>query len=104
MRAIELLEQVELAKFTDSRPGQLSNGQRQRVAIARAMVNRPKLILADEPTASLDADSAENVINLLQMTCQASGTILIVASHDPTMGAKFGRIADLKYGRWIERN
>lgn len=101
-KAIELLEQVGLGGLEGSRPSQLSTGQRQRVAIARALVHTPSLILADEPTASLDADNAENVINLLKTTCQAHNTTLIVASHDPTLAQSFNRIVDLTYGKWIE--
>lgn len=101
-RAFEWLDQVGLKQYANSRPGQLSNGQRQRVAIARAMVNQPQLILADEPTASLDVERGALVTELLQKTCRENDTILFVASHDPTLADKFGRIADLKYGNWIE--
>lgn len=103
-RALELLEAVGLAELANNRPNQLSNGQRQRVAIARALIHRPMLVLADEPTASLDAESAETVITLLQQTCLANDAILIVASHDPTLAPRFDRIADLAYGQWEEAN
>ena len=63
--ALELLNKVDLQKYADVRPGQLSGGQRQRVAVARALVNRPQLLLADEPTGSLDAETAEQIAQLL---------------------------------------
>ena len=101
-QAIEWLERVGLKEHANSRPGQLSNGQRQRVAIARAMITQPELILADEPTASLDAESGVVVTELLQTACRENDTILFVASHDPQMADKFGRIVDLQYGNWVE--
>lgn len=101
-RAISLLQDVGLAQYAAHRPHQLSTGQRQRVAIARALISQPTMILADEPTASLDATSGTSVIDLLQETCRNSNTILLVASHDPLLSERFTRTVDLEYGRWQE--
>jgi len=103
-RAVALLAEIGLADFATHRPYQLSNGQRQRVAIARALINQPHMILADEPTASLDAESGESVIDLLQQSCQNNQTILLVASHDPLLSQRFARVVELQYGHWIESN
>ncbi len=97
-RARQLLEQVGLAEFADHRPNQLSTGQRQRVAIARALANNPTLLLADEPTASLDASNKRTVIELLKVACQQNNAALIVSSHDPTLTDQFGRVVNLESG------
>ena len=81
-KAMKILEAFSLADHADKFPYQLSVGQRQRVAIARAALTRPQIMLADEPTANLDADSAQAVINTL-LTLRSEGTTLIVATHDP---------------------
>jgi len=80
-RVVELLEKVGLQKYRNIRPGQLSGGQRQRVAVARALVNQPQLLLADEPTGSLDADTAEQITQLLLELNRSENVTLIVASH-----------------------
>lgn len=100
-RAQSLLEALGLGERVNYRPNQLSNGQRQRVAIARALITEPHLVLADEPTASLDADAAAEAIDLLQTLCRERDAMLIVASHDPALAPRFGRSADLDYGRLI---
>lgn len=101
-QAIALLHDVDLGQYAAHRPHQLSTGQRQRVAIARALITQPTMILADEPTASLDAQNGASVIDLLQETCRNRDTILLVASHDPLLSERFTRIVDLEYGRWKE--
>ena len=75
-------------------PAQLSVGQRQRVAVARAVVNRPPLILADEPTANLDRARAEEVLSLITGSCETSGAALLVVSHAPETLKEFDRILD----------
>lgn len=102
-KAMELLESVGLADHANNRPKELSTGQRQRVAIARALINQPELILADEPTASLDEQAASEALDLLQKSCKERNTVLIVASHDPLLNGRFEREADLNYGKLVEK-
>jgi len=86
-RAGELLEQLDIADQAHKYPARLSGGQRQRVAIARALVNKPSLLLADEPTGALDSRSGEGVIDLLRDLNSAGQTILLV-THDPQLAAR----------------
>lgn len=79
----------------DADPGQLSVGQQQRVAVARAVVCGPSLVLADEPTASLDPDAASTAMDLMQRVCQEQGAALLCVSHDPAMTERFERRAGL---------
>jgi putative ABC transport system ATP-binding protein len=97
-RAAEALEAVGLKRFLKVRPPKLSGGQRQRVAIARALVNRPRLILADEPTAALDAESTVTVMDLLRDLTRQGVTVLIV-THDVKIMKLADRIVDLDHGR-----
>jgi putative ABC transport system ATP-binding protein len=98
-----ILEQVGLGEFTRHRPMQLSAGQRLRVAVARALVARPRLLLADEPTAALDQDNAHAVMDLLQARCREAGATLIVASHDPALNTRFDRVVDLRHGALVDQ-
>jgi len=84
-----------LGAFLKHRPAQLSTGQRLRVAVARGLIHQPPLVLADEPTASLDASAAQQVLSLLQETCHHNGAILFVASHDPQVAKAFQRSLEL---------
>lgn len=86
--AVELLEKVGLEKYHHVRPGQLSGGQRQRVAVARALINQPQLLLADEPTGSLDADTAEQIAELLLELNETEQVTLIVATHSEKLAQK----------------
>lgn len=79
----EMLEKVGLGDKADSLPGQLSGGQRQRVAVARALVHRPALVLADEPTASLDSKTGRSVLQLLHRLQQEQSVTVVFSSHDP---------------------
>ncbi|WP_348767855.1 ABC transporter ATP-binding protein [uncultured Salinisphaera sp.] len=90
-RIDETLERVGLAAFKGSYPAQLSQGQRQRVALARALVNEPRLILADEPTSSLDDANAERVATLLIERARAAGAALVVTTHDHRLADRFER-------------
>ena len=96
--ARQLLERVGLAKRLDYRPAHLSVGQQQRVALARALANRPRVVLADEPTANLDARNAEDAILLLREIARESGASLLLVSHDPAVLSQFTgvrRMADV---------
>jgi putative ABC transport system ATP-binding protein len=86
-RAEEALEKVGLGDRMDFFPTQLSGGQQQRVAIARAMINRPKLLLADEPTGALDTASGEQVMELFDQL-NADGTTIVLITHEPAVGAR----------------
>jgi putative ABC transport system ATP-binding protein len=92
--AHDLLRQVGVAGCADRFPGQLSIGQQQRVAIARALVNRPALVLADEPTANLDARHAALALSLLRETCAEQGAALLLVSHDERALAGFPVVHD----------
>jgi ABC-type lipoprotein export system ATPase subunit len=93
-RANELLSRLGIDR-AHAMPDQLSVGQQQRVAVARALATRPKLVLADEPTASLDAENAHNAIELIRETCRQEGAALVCTSHDLTLHASFERVEDL---------
>ena len=99
-RGTELLERVGLADRLEHRPSELSGGERQRVAIARALVNRPALILADEPTGNLDRTNAGLIGNLLLELAKES--MLILVTHDPTLAARTQRRVTLQNGSLAE--
>src|SRR5581483_7689137 len=81
-RAVEVLKSLDLGHRIHSKPDSLSGGQKQRVAIARALANRPRLILADEPTAALDRDSARNVVRIFKELTVEDGTAIVMVTHD----------------------
>ncbi len=97
-RSLELLGNLGLAGATGKYPDQLSGGERQRVAVARALVHRPRLILADEPTGSLDAGNSGAVIDLLLEAQSEAGTTLIVITHDAAVAARLDRRLSLRDG------
>jgi len=101
-RAQELLERFQLGDRLKHRPGQLSTGECQRVAIARAMVNRPQLILADEPTGNLDPENSVSVLELLSAFQRDGGTILLV-THQESAAKYAGRAIELRAGA-LEQN
>jgi ABC-type lipoprotein export system ATPase subunit len=90
--ARELLERVGLGHRLDHFPSQLSTGQQQRVAVARALANRPKLVLADEPTGSLDRPRAKESLTLIREVCRENGAALLLVSHDEQALAQFERV------------
>lgn len=92
--AISLLERVGLGHRLSYYPRQLSIGQQQRVAVARALANRPKLVLADEPTGNLDATLAEETLALLRETCAEHKAALLLVSHDRDVLARFERVEE----------
>lgn len=98
-RAKALLEQVGLENRMNHYPAQLSTGQRMRVAVVRALANQPNAVFADEPTASLDEDAADMVMDLIEATCQENDAMLIVASHDPALAQRFEQVVHLQAGK-----
>jgi len=97
-RATELLDAVGLSDRRDYRPSTMSGGQRQRVAVARALINKPALVLADEPTGNLDRKSADQVIGLLHRINQSTGTTFIISTHDEYVAARCSRRVGLLDG------
>ncbi len=98
-RASELLAALRIGNHADAYPARLSGGERQRVAIARALVNRPELLLADEPTGALDTATGEQIGELL-LDLNASGQTLILVTHDPKLAARYaGRTVQLTDGK-----
>jgi len=98
VRARELLERVRLSERLEHRPAELSGGERQRVAIARALINRPKLVLADEPTGNLDRKTGERVGELLAGLHQDQGLVLLVVTHSEALAERFTRKCELVDG------
>ena len=97
-RTRELLEYVGLGARADHRPSQLSGGEMQRVAIARALANRPRLLLADEPTGELDHATGEQIAALLDRV-NADGTALVIVTHDQTLASRAHRTLTMRDGR-----
>jgi putative ABC transport system ATP-binding protein len=102
-RSLELLAELGLADEADRFPDQLSGGQRQRVAVARALIHRPRLIVADEPTGSLDAESARAVVDLLLAAQRASGATLVLVTHEPRVARRLDRTEGMLDGRLGDR-
>jgi ABC-type lipoprotein export system ATPase subunit len=94
-----LLEDFGLGDRLHFLPGRISGGERQRVAVARALVNRPSIILADEPTGNLDSATGEEVIRLLLDRAREQGAMVVFATHDPDKARRADRILKLKDGR-----
>ncbi|MBI4329038.1 MAG: ABC transporter ATP-binding protein [Chloroflexi bacterium] len=98
-RAKEMLESVEMGHRLDHRPAELSGGEQQRVAIARALVNRPAVVLADEPTGEVDTQTALTIIQLMMHLNQTLGQTFLVVTHDRMVAEHAQRIVHLKDGR-----
>jgi lipoprotein-releasing system ATP-binding protein len=101
-RGRELLEKVGLKGQEDKLPAQLSGGERQRVAVVRALINRPKLLLADEPTGALDRANADGLTKLLLDLNASENTALVVVTHDEAIAKAIGSVAQIKDGK-LER-
>ena len=102
-RVRALLDAVGLTEHSRHRPSELSGGQRQRVAIARALVTRPKLVLADEPTANLDSATGETIIDLMRDMNRRDGTTFIFSTHDPKVMSHAHAIVRIVDGRIAAR-
>jgi putative ABC transport system ATP-binding protein len=100
-RSAELLGEVGVADRADHLPSELSGGQRQAVALARALANRPRLLLADEPTGALDSVSAERALDLMLQLRERYGMTVVVVSHDPAVAARADRVVQLVDGRVV---
>jgi len=101
-RARQLLERVGLAERLEHRPAELSGGERQRVATARALINRPSLLLADEPTGNLDRRTADAVASLLLELASEAKAMLVLATHSQSLADRFGRRYELVDGMLSE--
>ncbi len=97
-RALKILERVGLSEHVDKKPATLSGGQKQRVAIARALVNHPRIILADEPTASLDSKTGREVVDLIQQLACESRCAIVLVTHDPRILDVADRLIHLEDG------
>src|SRR5690606_1901969 len=100
-RAELLLSLVGLADHAAQRPGELSGGQRQRVAIARALANHPALLIADEPTGQLDAETGHSVMELLRAVVRGEQVTALVATHDATLLDLADRVLELRDGKIV---
>ncbi len=100
-RAREMLAKVGLAAHERSRPNQISGGQQQRVAIARALVNRPKLVLADEPTGNLDTATSHEIMGLFTELNERDGITVVLVTHEPDVAASAHRLVRLTDGKII---
>jgi putative ABC transport system ATP-binding protein len=100
-RAREMLERVGLADRVDHKPTELSGGQMQRVAIARALVNRPAIVLADEPTGNLDSTSGQGIVGLFK-ELHAAGQTIVIITHDQAVARLASRVVQIRDGQIVE--
>jgi putative ABC transport system ATP-binding protein len=103
-RVMELLEAVGMADQAAKRPDQLSGGQKQRVAVARALASRAKLVLADEPTANLDHDTAYRILGLMKQMRDEQGTTFVFSTHDPKIVNEAEVVLTLEDGRLVNNS
>jgi len=102
-RVAHLLDLVGLAGRANHRPHELSGGEQQRVAIARALANRPRLLLADEPTGQLDSHTGRDIMALIRAMVRSEGTTALVATHDPALIELADGVIELRDGKVVER-
>ncbi|MFM8754421.1 MAG: ABC transporter ATP-binding protein [Phenylobacterium sp.] len=100
-RAIALLAELGLADRTEHQPAQLSGGEQQRVAVARALANRPRILLADEPTGNLDPDTSASVFDSLRRVVRGQGTAALIATHNLELAGRMDRVLTLRQGRIV---
>jgi putative ABC transport system ATP-binding protein len=98
-KAESLLERVGLTHRLSSLPHQLSGGEKQRVAVCRALINRPRVVFADEPTGNLDSENSRAILDLLRDLHRAHGTTLVLVTHDRGLSASADRVLNLRDGR-----
>jgi len=103
-KAMELLDSVGLTGMANKRPTQLSGGQQQRVAVARAISTDPRLVLADEPTANLDSESAGQLLDMMEHLNREHGATFLFSTHDQRVVARARRVIRLRDGRVVEKN
>jgi putative ABC transport system ATP-binding protein len=97
-KVLKMLAEVGLKGLESRRPNELSGGEKQRVAIARALVKEPKIVLADEPTANLDSETAADVVDIMRKMNKELGTTFIFSTHDPAVMKYASRFINLKDG------
>ena len=102
--AAKALNAVGLGDRLEHRPAELSGGQQQRVAIARAVVHRPAIVLCDEPTGNLDADTSGSIIRLLRTLCNVGNTTFLIVTHDQSIAKQCDAIRQMSDGRFIEES
>jgi len=100
-RGREILSLVGLGERIEHRPAQLSGGERQRAAIARALINKPELLLCDEPTGNLDTHTGTRILDLLESVQEETGCTVVIVTHDPSLGARARRTVRLVDGRVV---
>ena len=100
--AEKLIKEVELSNKIDSKINELSGGQKQRSAIARALINKPKIILADEPTGNLDLKTGQTIIDLLKKLQKTHNITLIIATHDPLVAKAAEKIIEIRDGQVVK--
>lgn len=103
-RAEQVLERVGLGRLGHRKPGRLSVGEQQRVAIGRALACRPALLLADEPTGSLDSANARNILDLLRQVHREDGLTLVMITHNPDCAAAADRVLQMADGRFVDQH
>ena len=102
-RAVECLDRVGLTKWMDHRPYEMSGGQQQRVAVARALANRPRLILADEPTGELDSKTGQEMMNLFRSVVRDNNMTMLMATHDNAVDDYVDKVLHLRDGRVVTK-